>query len=112
MRGGGRPAGFRTLSLLATLPGVPLYLAYGFLRSEEVEVLLPDGLALPCVAMTKALPARPAETRDLDAVVRCDEPVPAADLLDPVAEPALLDLDDAVAARAREMVVMPSLQRR
>jgi GNAT superfamily N-acetyltransferase len=47
--------GFRTMSLMATLPGVPLYLAYGFRPLEETEVVLPDGVALPCVSMEKEL---------------------------------------------------------
>lgn len=41
--------GFRTLSLMATLPGVPLYLAYGFRPLEDVEVSLPDGVRIACV---------------------------------------------------------------
>ena len=43
--------GFGTLALMATLPGVPLYLAYGFRPLEEVDVALPDGVEIACVAM-------------------------------------------------------------
>ena len=50
-----RREGFRMLSLLATLPGVPLYLAYGFRALDEVGVVLPDGVVLACVAMEKEL---------------------------------------------------------
>lgn len=53
-----RREGFRTLSLMATLPGVPLYLAYGFRPLEEVEVPLPDGVRIACVSMEKPIPPR------------------------------------------------------
>src|SRR6476659_3481474 len=39
--------GFRQLALLATRPGVPLYLAYGFEPHEEVDVAMPDGVVIP-----------------------------------------------------------------
>ena len=45
--------GFKRLSLVATLPGVPLYLACGFEAVEDVEVTMPDGVTIPCVAMAK-----------------------------------------------------------
>jgi GNAT superfamily N-acetyltransferase len=48
--------GFRTLSLMGTLPGVPLYAHYGFeIREENVQVRLPDGVVIPCAAMEKRL---------------------------------------------------------
>jgi GNAT superfamily N-acetyltransferase len=47
--------GFRDLVLVATLPGVPLYLAYGFAAVENLEVTMPDGVKLPCVAMEKRI---------------------------------------------------------
>jgi GNAT superfamily N-acetyltransferase len=50
-----RAEGFRELSLMATLPGVPLYEACGFERLEAREVLLADGTPLACVAMRKPL---------------------------------------------------------
>jgi GNAT superfamily N-acetyltransferase len=50
-----RREGFRTLALVATLPGVPLYLAYGFRALEEKEVAMPDGVTIPCVAMEKPI---------------------------------------------------------
>ncbi len=46
-----RREGFRRLSLMATLPGAPLYLAYGFQPLEETEISMPDGVTLACVAM-------------------------------------------------------------
>jgi GNAT superfamily N-acetyltransferase len=48
-----RREGFRRLALVATLPGLPLYLAYGFQQIEDVEVTMPDGVTIPCVAMEK-----------------------------------------------------------
>jgi len=50
--------GFRTLSLLATLPGVPLYRAYGFMAFDEREATMPDGVTLACVAMEKPVSMR------------------------------------------------------
>jgi GNAT superfamily N-acetyltransferase len=50
-----RREGFRTLSLMATLPGLPLYLAYGFERLKDVEVTMPDGVAIPCATMRKPI---------------------------------------------------------
>jgi GNAT superfamily N-acetyltransferase len=47
--------GFRRLALGATLSGLPLYLAYGFEPVEEFEVTMPDGIAIPCVAMEKPI---------------------------------------------------------
>ena len=52
-----RLEGFRQLALMSTLPGYPLYLAYGFQPLEEVEIELPDGVRLPCVAMEKPIDA-------------------------------------------------------
>jgi GNAT superfamily N-acetyltransferase len=50
-----RADGFRTLALLATLPGLPLYTSYGFRSLEETEVRMPDGTTLRCVSMDKAI---------------------------------------------------------
>jgi GNAT superfamily N-acetyltransferase len=51
-----RLSGFRSLELLATLPGVRLYSACGFVASERVEYTLPSGIAINFVPMTKSLP--------------------------------------------------------
>ena len=40
---------------MATLPGVPLYRALGFMDMEHVDVPMPDGLVLPCLRMGRAL---------------------------------------------------------
>jgi GNAT superfamily N-acetyltransferase len=50
-----RREGFRRLGLLATLAGVPLYLAYGFKPLEESEIALEDGVKLECVSMEKPI---------------------------------------------------------
>ena len=49
-------AGFQRLELVATLPGVPLYRAYGFTPTSEIaDITLVDGVRLPCLAMTKPI---------------------------------------------------------
>jgi GNAT superfamily N-acetyltransferase len=50
--------GFRRLSLMATLPGLPLYLACGYERVEDADVVLEDGVRLACVAMEKPISQR------------------------------------------------------
>jgi GNAT superfamily N-acetyltransferase len=47
--------GFTQLILGATLPGVPLYCAFGFRPLEEIEVAMPDGGTLACVTMEKSI---------------------------------------------------------
>ena len=48
-----RAAGFRTLALVATLPGEPLYRALGFEPTERFELRLPDSTAVPVVHMAR-----------------------------------------------------------
>jgi GNAT superfamily N-acetyltransferase len=48
-------AGFRELTLVATLPGVPLYTALGFVEGERFAVAMPDGLELPVIRMTRKI---------------------------------------------------------
>ena len=48
-----RSEGFRALSLMATLPGEPLYARFGFTEVSRQDVTLPDGVRMACVAMTK-----------------------------------------------------------
>ena len=50
-----RAEGFTTLSLMATLPGVPLYERYGFTLLERTDVRMPDGVSIPCASMEKPL---------------------------------------------------------
>ncbi|GAB1341764.1 GNAT family N-acetyltransferase [Gemmatimonas sp.] len=54
-------AGFVSLELMGTLPGVPLYRALGFETLETVGVELPDGVVVPCERMRIGLNG---ETRD------------------------------------------------
>jgi GNAT superfamily N-acetyltransferase len=48
-----RREGFRMLSLMATLPGIPLYERYGFRIVERTTITLPDGVLVDCAAMEK-----------------------------------------------------------
>ena len=50
-----RREGYQRLALMATLPGVPLYLACGFEPMETVDVVLTDGIILPCISMEKPI---------------------------------------------------------
>jgi GNAT superfamily N-acetyltransferase len=52
-------AGFRSLELMATLPGEPFYLALGFVPLERTAVALPDGAQLPVVRLARSLLVRP-----------------------------------------------------
>lgn len=53
--GEARTAGFRALELMGTLPGVPLYRTLGFETVEKVDVVLPDGVVIPCERMRRGL---------------------------------------------------------
>jgi N-acetylglutamate synthase-like GNAT family acetyltransferase len=46
-----RAGGFRSLVLMATLPGEPLYRAFGFRAVRRVDVPLPNGVVLDGVTM-------------------------------------------------------------
>jgi GNAT superfamily N-acetyltransferase len=47
---------FRRMDLVATLPGIPLYLAAGYVPTAGIEdIVLADGVRLPCQAMSKEL---------------------------------------------------------
>ncbi len=50
-----RAEGFTTLALMATLPGEPLYRAYGFAETGRVMVRAPDGVELEGVAMERPI---------------------------------------------------------
>ncbi|MGB3443358.1 MAG: GNAT family N-acetyltransferase [Actinophytocola sp.] len=50
-----RSAGFRSLVLMATLPGVPLYRSFGFREVARTQVPLPDGSLLGGVSMNYPL---------------------------------------------------------
>jgi N-acetylglutamate synthase-like GNAT family acetyltransferase len=49
-------AGFRSLELMSTLPGEPLYRALGFVEVTRLTTTLPDGVAFPVVQMRRAIP--------------------------------------------------------
>ncbi len=48
-------AGFGRMELMATLPGEPLYRAFGFQARERVETTLPDGVHVPFVRMDRPI---------------------------------------------------------
>jgi GNAT superfamily N-acetyltransferase len=50
-----RAYGFRSVELMATLPGVPLYQACGYQGAEEFELELGDGVKLELLPMKKDL---------------------------------------------------------
>jgi GNAT superfamily N-acetyltransferase len=50
-----RAEGFTRLALMATLPGVPLYKAFGFAEVEALELTMPDGVVLGGVAMERGV---------------------------------------------------------
>jgi GNAT superfamily N-acetyltransferase len=50
-----RVARFRSIELVATLPGVPFYRAFDYEEGESYEVPLVNGLSLPVVRMSKNL---------------------------------------------------------
>jgi GNAT superfamily N-acetyltransferase len=45
--------GFSALTLMATLPGVPLYRSFGFTETARLTLRLPDGVELAGVAMDR-----------------------------------------------------------
>jgi GNAT superfamily N-acetyltransferase len=53
-----RAAGFRSLELVATLPGEPLYAAAGFTVSERFELTLPGDVRVPVARMRRELEHR------------------------------------------------------
>lgn len=50
-----RAEGFRTLALMATMPGLMLYERYGFEIIGRVEIPLPDGVLIACASMTMSI---------------------------------------------------------
>ena len=47
--------GFRSLALVATVAGEPLYLACGFSMVERIQVPTSQGVSVPCARMAKAI---------------------------------------------------------
>jgi GNAT superfamily N-acetyltransferase len=50
-----RAEGFQRLDLGATLPGVPLYRAFGFEEVEPFVLTMPDGVTVDAVVMERAI---------------------------------------------------------
>lgn len=50
-----REARFRSIELVATLAGEPLYAAFGYVAAERYDIPLSNGLGLPAVRMTKLM---------------------------------------------------------
>jgi GNAT superfamily N-acetyltransferase len=50
-----RAEGFTSMSLGATLPGVPLYRAFGFREVDDFVLRMPDGVSVAAVAMERTL---------------------------------------------------------
>ena len=50
-----RSEGFQRLVLVATLPGEPLYRAYGFREVERLDIELPDGVTAGGVLMERPI---------------------------------------------------------
>jgi GNAT superfamily N-acetyltransferase len=48
-------AGFRTVDIVATLAGEPLYAAFGYTVIERYEIPMTGGLSLPAVRMTRKI---------------------------------------------------------
>jgi hypothetical protein len=48
------------LALRATLPGVPLYAANGFVARETVTLTMPDGVSIDTVTMERPVTPLPA----------------------------------------------------
>jgi GNAT superfamily N-acetyltransferase len=46
-----KAAGFKSLELVSTLPGEPLYLASGFAVTERFDLTLPEGVRVPVARM-------------------------------------------------------------
>jgi predicted N-acetyltransferase YhbS len=53
-----RTSGFRSIELVATLPGEPLYTAKGYTKAEAMQLETPNGESLPAFRMTKSLSDR------------------------------------------------------
>jgi GNAT superfamily N-acetyltransferase len=50
-----RAEGFTELALMATMPGVALYRSWGFIDEQPRDLVMPDGVVMPGVAMRRAL---------------------------------------------------------
>jgi GNAT superfamily N-acetyltransferase len=55
-----RDEGFKDFVLGATLPGEPLYRAFGFREVERFDVTMPDGVSVECVGMKRPIGPPPS----------------------------------------------------
>jgi GNAT superfamily N-acetyltransferase len=53
-----RAEGFTHMALMATLPGLQLYRSWGFTEEQPQDLVMPDGVVVPGVAMTRNVSAR------------------------------------------------------
>lgn len=53
-----RAAGFSSIELASTMPGVPLYASAGYVVVEPFEITLPGGVVAPLARMAKGLTGR------------------------------------------------------
>jgi hypothetical protein len=50
-------AGFKTIEIIATLAGEPLYRKFGYCTLQQFEILLPNKSTLPVIRMFKEFSA-------------------------------------------------------
>ncbi|HEX3614852.1 MAG TPA: GNAT family N-acetyltransferase [Sporichthyaceae bacterium] len=50
-----RAEGFTDLALMATMPGVALYRSWGFTDEQPQDLVMPDGVMMPGVAMRRTI---------------------------------------------------------
>lgn len=53
---GATTAGFNTIEIVATLPGVPLHAAFRYESVERFDITLPNGATMPVERMPRAVP--------------------------------------------------------
>lgn len=76
-------AGFRTVDIVATLPGEPLYARFGYVEVERYEIAMKGNLRLPVVRMNKsfaqALGSRAVEPRVVSTLQARNDYGPSSD---------------------------------
>jgi hypothetical protein len=82
--------GFGSLALLATLPGVPLYRSFGFRETERLMILMPDGVEIEGVVMTRGVEQLYGSVSRCAATELANEyPLEASQLIDQVIAPRI-----------------------
>ncbi len=59
--GGAATAGFKTIEIVATLPGVPLYATFDYNGLERFDIKLPNGATMPVERLRKTDQPSPAQ---------------------------------------------------